>query len=255
MKRPLSRGIRRLPAARLGSEAGVTFVELLAALMAAGIGLLAILAIFPLGALEMARAIKDDRTAAVAAQARDLSETGEALLARTMGFVQVSMSKGSADPDQAGKLREEYEQLARESVEMEIALTQSPVRPSTHSAAAISEPVADADPVHRAAHRPDDSAPVARGGRPADAMSYSGSRSLGRRRSRSAASPVASFQPRTRACATISRSKGSRVQPTSAACANQAPARGSSSCQRGSARTPLSDRPSTSVRRPTSTRS
>ena len=40
-----------------------------------------------------------------------------------MGFVQVSMSKGSANPDQAGKLREEYEQLARESVEMEIALT------------------------------------------------------------------------------------------------------------------------------------
>ena len=101
----------------------MTLVELLAALMAAGIGLLAILAIFPLGALELARALKDDRTAAVAAQARDLSETGEALLARTLGFVQVSMAKGSADPDQAGQLREDYEQLARESVEMEIALT------------------------------------------------------------------------------------------------------------------------------------
>ena len=58
MQRPLLRGIWRAPAARLGSEAGVTLVELLAAIMAAGLGLLAILAIFPLGALEMARAIK-----------------------------------------------------------------------------------------------------------------------------------------------------------------------------------------------------
>ena len=123
MERLSSRGIWRLPPARLGSEAGVTFVELMAAIMAAGIGSLAILAIFPLGALEMARALKDDRTAAVAAHARDLSETGEALVARTMSFVQVSMAKGSADPDQASKLREEYEQLAHESVEMEIALS------------------------------------------------------------------------------------------------------------------------------------
>ena len=122
MERPLSRGIGR-PQERLSSEAGVTLVELLAALMAAGIGLLAILAIFPLGALELARALKDDRTAAVAAQARDLSETGEALVARTLSFVQVSMAKGSADPGETSKLREDYAQLARESVEMEIALT------------------------------------------------------------------------------------------------------------------------------------
>ena len=122
MERALPRGIWRHQA-RLSSEAGVTLVELLAALMAAGIGLLAILVIFPLGALELARALKDDRTAAVAAQARDLSETGEALLTRTLGFVQVSMAKGMADPDETSKLREDYEQLARESAEMEIALT------------------------------------------------------------------------------------------------------------------------------------
>ena len=117
MERALPRGIWRHQA-RLSSEAGVTLVELLAALMAAGIGLLAILVIFPLGALQLARALKDDRTAAVAAQARDLSETGEALLTRTMGFVQVSMAKGTADPDETSKLREDYEQLARESAEM-----------------------------------------------------------------------------------------------------------------------------------------
>ena len=111
------------PPIRLSSEAGVTLVELLAALMAAGIGLLAILAIFPLGALELARALKDDRGTAIATQALDLSETGEALVMRTLGFVQVSMAKGAANPDETSKLREEYEQLARESVEMEIALT------------------------------------------------------------------------------------------------------------------------------------
>jgi hypothetical protein len=123
MERPVSRGMWRPPAGRLGSEVGVTFVELLAALMAASIGAIAILAVFPLGALEMARALKDDRTAEVAVQARDLSEAGEALLARTLDFAQVSLSKGLADADQLGKLREEYEQLARESVEIEIALT------------------------------------------------------------------------------------------------------------------------------------
>ena len=122
MERALPRGIWRHQT-RLSSEAGVTLVELLAALMAAGIGLLAILAIFPLGALELARAVKDDRTTAVAAQAHDLSETGQALLTRTMSFVQVSMAKGSANPEETSKLRDDYEQLAGESVEMEIALT------------------------------------------------------------------------------------------------------------------------------------
>ena len=50
---------------------------------------------------------------------------GPGLVSRTMAFVQVSMAKGSADPDETSKLRDDYEQLARESVEMEIALTDS----------------------------------------------------------------------------------------------------------------------------------
>jgi hypothetical protein len=97
MERLLSRRTWRLPPARLGSEAGVTFVELMAAISAAGIGLLGILVLFPLGALEMARALKDDRTAAVAAQARDLSETGQALVAQ-----EVERERGRGVPCRCG---------------------------------------------------------------------------------------------------------------------------------------------------------
>src|SRR5262245_57116339 len=43
---------------RLAHEAGVTLVEVLAAIFVTGVGLLSLLALFPLGALEMARAIK-----------------------------------------------------------------------------------------------------------------------------------------------------------------------------------------------------
>ena len=49
-----------------------------------------------------------------------------------------------------------------------------------------------------------------------------------------ASSAVASFHPRTRACATMRRSKGSRVQDTSIAAWNQSPDGGSSCSQRGS---------------------
>jgi prepilin-type N-terminal cleavage/methylation domain-containing protein len=107
---------------RLRSEAGVTLIEVLAAIMVMAIGLLALLTLFPLGVLSMARAIRDDRTAALAAHALDVSERGESLLRETMEFVQISMAKRSADPDEADRLRDEYEQLAKEFAELEIAL-------------------------------------------------------------------------------------------------------------------------------------
>src|SRR5262245_34551851 len=104
------------------SEAGVTLVEVLAAIVVTGIGLLSLLALFPLGAIETARAIKSDRTAVVAAHAEDLGSTGQALVSRTVTFAQISMSKGSADLTEAEKLRDRYKQLAEDSVEMELEL-------------------------------------------------------------------------------------------------------------------------------------
>jgi hypothetical protein len=51
-----------------------TLVEVLVAIFVTGIGLLALLALFPLGALSMAQAIKDDRTAHAAANAAAIAE-------------------------------------------------------------------------------------------------------------------------------------------------------------------------------------
>src|SRR5947209_185623 len=46
---------------------GVTLTEVLVAIFIMGIGLLALLVLFPLGALTMAQAVKDDRTGHAAA--------------------------------------------------------------------------------------------------------------------------------------------------------------------------------------------
>jgi type II secretory pathway pseudopilin PulG len=57
-----------------GPRAGITLVEVLAALFILGVGLLALLTLFPLGALSMARAVRDDRAAAIAANATALAD-------------------------------------------------------------------------------------------------------------------------------------------------------------------------------------
>src|SRR5262245_44100129 len=103
-------------------RSGITLVEVLVAIFIMGVGLLALLALFPLGALEMAQAVKDDRAAAVAANAVALSQTGEDLVSRTEDFVAVSLSNGSADPKVAAQLQEEYEVLLEEFAELEIQL-------------------------------------------------------------------------------------------------------------------------------------
>lgn len=51
------------------SRTGATLVEVLVAIFVMGIGLLALLVLFPLGALNMAQAIRSDRTAHIAANA------------------------------------------------------------------------------------------------------------------------------------------------------------------------------------------
>jgi prepilin-type N-terminal cleavage/methylation domain-containing protein len=54
-------------------RSGVTLVEVLVAIFVLGLGLLAILALFPLAALNMSQAIKDDRTGHAAANADDIA--------------------------------------------------------------------------------------------------------------------------------------------------------------------------------------
>jgi Tfp pilus assembly protein PilV len=100
-------------------QAGITLVEVLVAIFVSGIGLLALLTLFPLGALELAQAVKDDRTAAVAANAKAVSEAGKALLARTNEFVITSATEGSADPQAAAQLRKEADELGARAAELE----------------------------------------------------------------------------------------------------------------------------------------
>jgi hypothetical protein len=55
-------------------RAGVTLTEVLVAIFVAALGLLGILALFPVGALNMAQAIKDDRTGHSAADAKNIAD-------------------------------------------------------------------------------------------------------------------------------------------------------------------------------------
>lgn len=84
-----------------------------------GVGLLALLTLFPLGALQMAAAIKDDRTAAVAAGAVALGAAGEQLLSETGAFIARSIANESVDPQVAAALREGYEDLLHQADDLE----------------------------------------------------------------------------------------------------------------------------------------
>lgn len=52
---------------------GVTLIEVLVAIFIAGIGMLALLALFPLGAVSMAQALRDDRTSSAAVIAENVA--------------------------------------------------------------------------------------------------------------------------------------------------------------------------------------
>jgi hypothetical protein len=104
------------------AQAGSTLTEVLVAIFVMAIGLLALLALFPLGALSMAQAIKDDRTAAIAADATALSALGENLLSHTADFVEDSLSKGLVNPETAAHLREEYEHFQLQAADIEVRL-------------------------------------------------------------------------------------------------------------------------------------
>src|SRR5438093_7745538 len=59
---------------RTQTRTGATLTEVLVAIFVMAIGLLALLTLFPLGALSMAQAIKDDRTAHAAKNAFAISQ-------------------------------------------------------------------------------------------------------------------------------------------------------------------------------------
>jgi hypothetical protein len=96
----------------IASSSGISLAEVLVAIFVMGIGLLALLALFPLGALTMAEAIKDDRAGAIAGEAMAFSQRGEQLVSKTQDFAQEALLKGSVDLDVAARLEEEYGQLA-----------------------------------------------------------------------------------------------------------------------------------------------
>jgi prepilin-type N-terminal cleavage/methylation domain-containing protein len=118
--------------ARSGRRDGVSLLEVLVAIFIMGIGLLALLTLFPLGALELAQSIRDDRAGQIANSASALSLAGEELLARTREFVMISALQGSADPKTALVLRGDYGKLNLQAADIEADLRE--IRPLARSA-------------------------------------------------------------------------------------------------------------------------
>src|SRR5947207_2182363 len=58
----------------MNRRSGVTLVEVLVAIFVMGVGMIALLTLFPLGALQMAQAIKDDRTGHAAGNAAEVAK-------------------------------------------------------------------------------------------------------------------------------------------------------------------------------------
>jgi hypothetical protein len=97
-------------------------LEVLVAIFITGVALLALLTLFPLGIMDLAQAIKDDRADALAADAVALSQDGLDLLSRTEDFLSDSLAAGSADPQAAAELRMEYEALGAQAADLEARL-------------------------------------------------------------------------------------------------------------------------------------
>jgi len=108
---------------RRHNSTGVTLVEVLVAILITCVGLLALLTLFPLGALSMARAVKDDRAAAIAASAVALSQEGAALLSRTEDLIADSLVNGP-DAQKTAALRADYEALDGKAANLQDDLLQ-----------------------------------------------------------------------------------------------------------------------------------
>lgn len=101
----------------------VTLVEVLVAIFIMGIGLLALLTLFPLGALSLAQSVKDDRAGAIAKKAQALNETGTDLLVRTNQFISDSLINGT-DCQRVAALTAEYQKLAEQAKAIEADLNE-----------------------------------------------------------------------------------------------------------------------------------
>jgi hypothetical protein len=97
-------------------------LEVLVAIFITGVGLLALLNLFPLGVLEMARAVQDDRAEKLAMDSIALSRAGTDLLAETKRFIAAALARRSADPQTAARLRGLYEQLGVAASDLEARL-------------------------------------------------------------------------------------------------------------------------------------
>jgi Prokaryotic N-terminal methylation motif len=105
-------------------RAGITLIEVLFAIFIAGVGLLALLTLFPLGVSEMAQAIKDDRAGKLATDATALGQAGADLLSRTEEFIATSLAMGTADAKIAAGLRAEFDSLALDAADVEARLVE-----------------------------------------------------------------------------------------------------------------------------------
>jgi hypothetical protein len=77
---------------------GISLIEVLAAIFVMGIGMIALLTLFPLGALTMAQAIKDGRTAQAAANAAAVAELFHGSIRQDTVYVRPALdpSRGNA---------------------------------------------------------------------------------------------------------------------------------------------------------------
>jgi prepilin-type N-terminal cleavage/methylation domain-containing protein len=86
---------------------GVTLVEVLAAVFIMGVGLLAILVLFPVGALSMARSVRDHNTAAAAAAAASLANgfdlRNDANVQAALALLPDSPTNQAAPPGTSGR--------------------------------------------------------------------------------------------------------------------------------------------------------
>ena len=109
----------------------VTLLEVLVVIFIMGVGLLVLLTLFPLGALSLARSVKDDRADAIALRAQALNDAGADLLERTNEFITDSLTSG-VDCQRTAALKAEYQELADEakSIEADLLKLQQALKPT-----------------------------------------------------------------------------------------------------------------------------
>lgn len=83
---------------QVSPRAGISLLEVLTAIFIMGIGMMALLTLFPAGALSMARAVRDDRAATIAANAAGIAAAFDL---RSDGAVVAALNNATYQPDYA----------------------------------------------------------------------------------------------------------------------------------------------------------